>query len=306
VGAGTIHDPGFQLSQRADFFAVEASVDTLHNRPIVNTRDEPHASPSKYRRLHVIVGDANMSEWATAMKVGTTSLVIGLLEQGWTAPVKLKRPVDAIKQISRDQTLQWCVEMDGAPSAYAIDVQRLYLNEAKRRLAGSSPDADWTLSEWETVLNDLADDIMRCTDRVDWVAKRKLLEQFMAEEGCNWSDPSMQSLDLAYHDVDLEAGLYHGLEAAGEMRGLVTDARIDAAMSCPPEDTRAFIRGLFVRRFGQSVRSIGWNGIAFIHEGEDLLFDMNPLVEDNVSVLNEEMAGAALADIVELIQRPTI
>jgi proteasome accessory factor PafA2 len=304
VGAGTHYDPGFQLSQRADFFAVDASVDTLHNRHIVNTRDEPHATPSKYRRLHVIVGDANMSEWATAMKAGTTSLVVSLLEQGWQSPVALKRPVDAIKQISRDQTLQWCVELDGAPSVYAIDIQRLYLNEAKKRLAGLSPDDDWTLVEWEAVLNDLADDIMRCADRVDWVAKRKLLEQFMAEEGASWNDPIMQSLDLAYHDVDPEVGLYYGLQAEGLMRRLVTEARIDAAMSCPPEDTRAFIRGMFVRNFGPSVRSIGWNGIAFNHHGEDLLFDMNPLVEENVGVLNDEMAGAAsLAEVVNMIKR---
>ncbi len=119
-----------------------------------------------------------------------------------------------------------------------------------------------------------------------------------------WNDPYIQSLDLAYHDVDPEAGLYYGLEQAGEMRRLVTDARIDAAMSCAPGDTRAFIRGLFAERFAQSVRSIGWNGVAFKYGGEDMLFDMNPLVEANVQALNDEFANAqTLEEAVEVIRR---
>lgn len=305
VGAGTQVDPGFQLSQRAEFFTTDASVDTLHNRPIVNTRDEPHASPTKYRRLHVIVGDANMSEWATAMKAGTTSLVIGLLEQGWKPPFKLNHPVGAIREISRDQTLQWMVCLEGGRSAYAIDIQRAYLEEARKRLAGLSADADWTLNEWDTILTDLSDNITSAADRVDWIAKRQMLEQYMAAEGMQWGDPIMQSLDLAYHDVDPDSGLYYGLEAAGQMRRLVTDARIASAMSCPPEDTRAFIRGMFVERFAPSVRSIGWNGIAFERNGEDLLLDMNPLVEENVRLLNEEFADAqSLSDVVTIMQRP--
>jgi Pup amidohydrolase len=295
----------FQLSQRADFFNTEASVDTLHNRPIVNTRDEPHASPTKYRRLHVIVGDANMSEWATAMKVGTTALVLSLLEQGWTPGIEVRNPVSTIKQLSRDQDLRWRVTLTDGRTISAIDLQRLYLAEAKCRLVGLSEDTDWTLAEWQGILDTLERNVTRAADRVDWVAKRTLLEQFMEQEGIGWEDPTMQSLDLAYHDVDPEVGLYHGLEQAGAVRRLVTDARIDAAMSCPPPDTRAFIRGMFVKRFGKSVRSIGWNGVAFQHEGEDLLFDMNPLVEQNVRVLNEELSSASsLAEVVALIQKP--
>ncbi len=306
VGGASSNEPIYQLSQRADFFSVEASVDTLHNRPIVNTRDEPHATPRKYRRLHVIVGDANMCEWATAMKVGTTSLVIGLLEQGWKPDLKLRKPVNAIRDVSRDQSLQWQVTRDDGRTIYAIDVQRLYVQEARRRFAGASEDADWIIAEWERILDDLADDIWLAADRVDWVAKRRLLEQYMQEEGVRWDNPIMQSLDLAYHDVDPEAGLYLGLEASGEMRRLVTDKRIEGAMSCPPEDTRAALRGLFVERFRGAVRSIGWNGVAFTHENEDLLFDMNPLVEPNVRILNEEVASASsLSDIVAAIRRPT-
>jgi proteasome accessory factor PafA2 len=296
--------PIFQLSQRADFISVEASVDTLHNRPLVNTRDEPHATPRHYRRLHVILGDANMSEWATAMKVGATALVLSLLEEGWTPGMKLRDPVRTVKEVSRDQTLRWLVTLEDGQILSAMDVQRLYLAEAQRHLCGSSEDADWALMEWAAVLDDLERDILRAADRVDWVAKRRLLEHYMEAEGVGWDDPFMQSLDLAYHDLDPDGGLYMGLEQAGEMRRLLSDKRVEAAMTCPPQDTRAFLRGLFVSRFGSAVRSVGWNGVAFAHDGDDLLFDMNPLVESNVRLLNDELASAhTLDDVVAAIRR---
>jgi proteasome accessory factor A len=282
----------YQISQRADFFSVEASVDTLHNRPLVNTRDEPHATPRKYRRLHVICGDANMSEYATALKVGTTSLVLSLLESGWISPLKLADPVRAVKQISRDLTLKAAVEKHGGGTITALEIQRLYLDAAKQRLQGQDEDTDWTLSEWAETLSALENDPLSLSDRLDWVAKYTLLNGFREEEGLEWNDPYLQSLDLAYHDIDPDQGLYYGLEQQGQMRRLVTEARIQAAQACPPNDTRAFIRGTFVQRFGSAVRSIGWNGIAFKQGTEDLLFDMNPLVEENVSVLNEEVASA--------------
>jgi hypothetical protein len=271
-------------------------VDTLHNRPLVNTRDEPHATPRRYRRLHVICGDANMSEYATALKIGTTSLVLKLLEEGLTAPIRLVHPVHAAKQISRDITLKREVERQGAPPITAIEIQRLYLDEARKRFAGLDMDADWTLSEWQWVLDTLEKDPMALSEQLDWVAKYVLLNGFREEEGMGWNDPHVQSLDLAYHNVDPEHGLYYGLEQAGAMHRLVTDARTQAAISCPPGDTRAFIRGLFVERFGASVRSIGWNGIAFRHKGEDIVFDMNSLVEENVRVLNEELSSAETLD----------
>src|SRR5579871_6723657 len=295
----------FQLSQRADFFSVEASVDTLHNRPLVNTRDEPHATPRLYRRLHVICGDANMSEYATALKVGTTSLVLSLLEEGLTPPIRLVDPIRAVKQVSRDITLKQTIERQGGPALTALEVQRLYHAEAEKRLCGQDEETDWIITEWGSILDALETDPSSLTDRLDWVAKHRLLDAFREEQGLEWSDPYLQSLDLAYHDVDPEQGLYYGLEQAGEMRRLVTDGRIQAAMSCPPFDTRAFLRGVFVERFGSAVRRIGWNGVAFRHNDEDLLFDMNPLVEENVRVLNDEFASAeTLEDAVAIIRRP--
>ncbi len=294
--------PLYQLSQRADYFSVEASVDTLHNRPLVNTRDEPHATPSKYRRLHVICGDANMSEYATALKVGTTSLVLTLLEEGLRPNLKLENPVLAVKQVSRDLTLKKELDRaDGFPIT-AVEVQRLYQQEAEKRLRGTSEETDWLLNEWNATLTALETDPFSLADRIDWAAKYRLLNEFREAESLEWSDPYLQSLDLAYHDVDPEAGLYYGLEQSGEMRRLVTEARVEAAVECAP-DTRAFLRGLFVQRFGSAVRSIGWNGVAFQHKDEDYLFDMNPLVEENVSALNEEFAGAnRLEDVVAILQ----
>ncbi len=178
----------FQLSQRADYFSVEASVDTLHNRPLVNTRDEPHATPRLYRRLHVICGDANMSEYATALKVGTTSLVLKLLEEGLTAPVKLVDPIKAVKQISRDVTLKQTVEQVGAPPLTAIEIQRIYL-QAAQRFAGLDEDTDWTLAEWAAILDALETDPLSCADRLDWAAKYKLLDAFRQEEGLGVERP---------------------------------------------------------------------------------------------------------------------
>ena len=125
----------------------------------------------------------------------------------------------------------------------------------------------------------------------------------MQSEGVKWDDPIMQSLDLAYHDLDPESGLFAGLESAGEMRRLVTDARVEDAMRNPPADTRAFIRGLFVSRYSESIRTIGWNGVAFNHQNEDLLFDMNPLVEENVHLLNQEIQAAeSISAVVDVIR----
>ncbi len=294
----------YQLSQRADFVAVEASVDTLHNRPLVNTRDEPHATPSKYRRLHVICGDANMSEVATALKVGSTALVLQLLEDGWTSPVKLRDPVRTARNISRDLSFKLAYEQDGGTSIRAIDMQRAYLTAAEQRFAGCDDETDWVLQEWRTVLDVLETDFTKLADRLDWVAKYLLLDEFRQEEGLPWNDAHIQSLDLAYHNIDRNEGLYYGLEEAGAMRRLVTDSRVDAAVSCPPSDTRAYLRGLIIKRFGSAVKRTGWNGILFHHNGEDLLFDMNPLVEANVRVLNEEFATAqTLDEVVNIIRR---
>jgi proteasome accessory factor A len=270
----------FQLAQRSDFFQVEVSVDTMHNRPIVNTRDEPHADPAKYRRLHGIAGDANMSEYATGLKIGTTALVIALIEQKRIPAddFAIRDPIHTIKEISRDQTYKWRFKLDNGNTISAIDLQREYLALAQKHLDAQSAETDWVLVEWESILDELERHPMNLTDRLDWVAKKWLLETFIAEEGLTWDDPWLQSLDLEYHNIDREAGLYYGLEAQGLMRRLVTDQQIDYAIHNPPADTRAYFRGKSLDRFRPYVKSVQWDNITFDVKGRSpVSISMNAL-----------------------------
>src|SRR5437016_954591 len=258
-------DPGvYQISQRADFFSVLVSIDTMNRRPLINTRDEPHADASRFRRFHVILGDSNMSEWATAMKIGTTSLILDLIERGEAPQLEIAQPVDANKSISRDQTYDWIIELKDGRKISAIDVQRLYLRAAFK-IEGESADEDrqWILQEWENVLKDLERDVMTTRDRVDWVAKKFLLNALQEEEKLSWSDPWLQSIDLEYHNVDLESGLYYELARQGTVRRLVKEEEIKTAIFAPPETTRAFFRGRSVARFNDQIASIQWDELVF-------------------------------------------
>src|SRR6266705_2092759 len=257
-------EPGvFQISQRADFFSVLVSIDTMNRRPLVNTRDEPHADANKYRRFHVIVGDSNMSEWATAMKLGTTALVLDLIERGKAPQLEIAQPIDAAKSISRDQNYDWIIELRDGRKISAIDVQRLYLKAAAGIDDGADENRQWILREWENVLNDLERDVMLTRDRVDWAAKKFLLNALQEEEKLSWRDPWLQSIDLEYHNVDLEHGLYYELVRQGAMRRVVTEDEIKTSIFCPPETTRAFFRGRSVARFNDEISSIQWDEIVF-------------------------------------------
>jgi len=259
------HSAIYQISQRADFFSVLVSIDTMNKRPLINTRDEPHADPRKFRRFHVIIGDANMSEWATAMKIGTTALVVELIERGEAPRIELAQPIEALKAISRDPTRSWIVELADGRKISAVDLQRLYL-EAAARLGLDNEEYAWLLREWEIALDDLANDIDRTRDRVDWVAKKFLLEALRDEEQLEWSDPWLQAIDLQYHDADPESGLYYELERLGSMRRVVTDEEISAAIFSPPETTRAFVRGRAVSRFHGRITGMQWDEIVFQKE----------------------------------------
>jgi proteasome accessory factor PafA2 len=257
------NEPGvFQISQRADFFTVLVSIDTMNRRPLVNTRDEPHADTTRYRRFHVIIGDSNMSEWATALKIGTTSLVLELIERGEVPGIEIAQPIDATKSISRDQSYDWIIELRDGRKISAIDVQRLYLHAAEK-IANETQERKWIWQEWNNVLNDLQRDVALCHDRVDWVAKKQLLMSLQEEEKLAWSDPWLQAIDLEYHNVDLERGLYYELMRQGSMRRVVDESEIRDAIFSPPETTRAFFRGRAVARFNEQIESIQWNEIVF-------------------------------------------
>ena len=252
----------FQLSQRADFFSTLASVDTLYNRPIINTRDEPHADGAKYRRLHVICGDANFCEVATFLKAGTTLLVLRLLEDGWRPHgLSLRDPVAAIKSISRDQSFAWLAERASGGTIPAVEVQRQFLGAAKERLAGNSPETDEVLAEWERVLNGLETDPYSLADSLDWVAKRTLLEGFKESEGLTWDDPMLTSLDLEYHNVSPVDGLYLALEQAGDVRRVVTEEDIERARLHAPAASRAQIRGRIVSFGQENIESLTWGSV---------------------------------------------
>lgn len=283
----------FQLSQRADFFTELCSVDTLDRRPLVNSRDEPHADERLYRRLHVICGDANLSEYATALKVGTTALVVGLLEAGYGPPGTLKDPIKTLKELSRDQTHRWLVELEEEGTLSALDVQRAYLKAAQELFGHRDAETDWLLKEWESVLDDLEADPMRCADRLDWVAKRQLLQTFIETEKLSWRDEIVQSLDLEYHALDPTRGLFYELQNQGMVRRLVSDDEIARALHDPPHDTRAYIRGLCVRKFSSAIRALNWGRITLSQNGQDLTIDLRSLVDGRLAMLPHWAKGVS-------------
>jgi proteasome accessory factor PafA2 len=254
----------YQISQRADFFSVLVSIDTMNRRPIINTRDEPHADSEKYRRLHVIVGDANMSEIASALKMGTTALVLDLLEED-ACPMSLDLvdPIASLKMLSRDPSLKAQLALVGGRTISSVDVQREFLAAAQKRLHGRDDETDWVLATWRNVLDDLEKDPMLCRDRLDWVAKKWLLDAFVQAEDVNWDDPWLQSLDLEYHNVRREEGLYAELIRQSQIQRFITDDDIRQAIRHPPPDTRAYFRGRCIEKFAKEMTSVQWDEIAF-------------------------------------------
>src|SRR5581483_9125879 len=199
----------------------------------------------------------------TAMKIGTTALMLDLIERGEVPGLEIAQPVDANKSISRDQTYDWIIELKDGRKISAIDVQRIYLRAASKLDESQHEDCRWILQEWENVLNDLERDVMSTRDRIDWAAKKFLLETLQADEKLSWTDPWLQSIDLEYHNLDLDHGLYYELLRKGLMRRISNEEEIKAAIFNPPETTRAFFRGRSVARFNDEISSIQWDEIVF-------------------------------------------
>src|SRR6201981_2284976 len=294
----TVGQPGvFQISQRADFFSVLVSIDTMNRRPIVNTRDEPHADPGQYRRFHVLLGDSNMSEFATAMKIGTMSLVLELIEKREAPQLEVAQPIDATKSISRDQTYNWIIELKDGRKISAVDVQRMYLAKALKYCDRSQPEVNWLLTEWESLLNDLDVEPMRCVDRVDWAAKKYLLNTFQESENLDWCDPWLQSIDLEYHNITWEQGLHFELVRQGRMRRRLAADAIKNAIFGPPETTRAFFRGRAVARFTSQIQTIHWDEVVFGHDSTQTRVAFNHASEDErLYQLNAIMRSASSYD----------
>ena len=284
TGAGRVglgqhgEEPGFQLSQRADYIEAEIGLETTLRRPIVNTRDEPHADPNRWRRLHVIVGDATMLEAATYVRLGTTSLVLWLIEQAEQDPraraalaevdaLRLAEPVTAVHEVSHDVALTRKLELADGRNFTAIEIQRVYLDAVREGLAsmGGVPDEHTVdvLTRWDSLLARLADEPASCAREVEWLAKLRLLEGMRRRDRLAWDHPRLAAVDLQWSDVRPERGLYHRLAAADAVERLVTDEAVVQAVTHPPEDTRAFFRGEAIKRYPSEVSAASWDSVVF-------------------------------------------
>jgi proteasome accessory factor A len=260
---------GFQISQRADFFEVEVGLETTLKRPIINTRDEPHADPEKYRRLHVIIGDANLNEVATYLKTGTTSLVLAMIEAGFVSrDLSVEQPVSALRAVSHDPALKHLVTLRDGRRLTAVQLQMEYLELARKFVDDTlGGDADEqtrdVLARWESVLTRLEDDPRSCSREVDWVAKLAILDGYRERESLDWTSHKLQLVDLQYHDVRPDKGLYNRLAARGSVELLVTEDEVTRAMTAPPEDTRAYFRGRCLEQYAGEVAAASWDSVIF-------------------------------------------
>ncbi len=256
----------YQISQRADFFECLVDLNTMVKRPMINTRDEPHADSARFRRLHVIVGDANMAELPTYLKVGTTAIVTHMLDEGAACPsCVLDHPVDALKTVSRDLTVKADLKLADGGVTNAIAIQRAWLVAAHdfyacRELSPATKDV---LVQWENVLDKLEQDPWQLASELDWVAKRRMIESYLDRKGHGWDSPQVALLDLQYHDIRPEKGLYYTLERNRRMERLLDDEDIARAEFQAPRDTRAYFRGACLRKFPRQIYGASWTSVLF-------------------------------------------
>ncbi|MFD3684862.1 depupylase/deamidase Dop [Nocardiopsis sp. NPDC058631] len=303
---------GFQISQRADFFEVEVGLETTLKRPIINTRDEPHADPDRYRRLHVIIGDANMSEISTYLKLGTTALVLSMIEDGFlSVDLSLETPVADLRAVSHDPGLTHRVKLRGGRRLTALELQTEYLDQARKYVEDRfgtdvDPDTADILDRWESVLNRLGSDPMSLAAELDWVAKLKVLEGYRSRDGLEWGHPRLQLVDLQYSDVRADKGIYNRLVARGRMRRLVEETAVTRAVTEPPEDTRAYFRGRCLAKYADEVAAASWDSVIFDLPGYDSLQRVPTLeprrgTKEHVGALLD--ASDTAADLVAVLTR---
>jgi Pup amidohydrolase len=278
VGRGADgREEGFQVSQRADFFEVEVGLETTLKRPIINTRDEPHADPEKYRRLHVILGDANMSELSTYLKLGMTALVLAMIEDRFlTGDRSIEGAVAELRAVSHDPSCKHLLTLRDGRKLTAIQVQMEYMELARKYTEdrfGSDVDdltAD-VLDRWESVLTVLAENPLQLAGKLDWPTKLQLMEGYRTRDGLGWNHPRLQLVDLQYSDVRSDRGLYNKLVAAGRMERLLDERDVAAAVTDPPEDTRAYFRGRCLQQYPEAVAAASWDSVIFDIPGRESL-----------------------------------
>jgi Pup amidohydrolase len=307
VGLGQAgQSAGFQMSQRADYIEAEIGLETTLRRPIVNTRDEPHADRARWRRLHLIIGDATMLEVSTWLRLGTTSLVLWLVEAAQCRPdllsaladVALADPVAEVREVSRDLSLTHRLTLATGGALTALEIQQVYVDAVRTAVGpGADDETRAVLDRWASVLERLAQDPMGCAREVEWVAKLRLLEGMRRRDHLAWDHPRLAAMDIQWSDVRPERGLYHRLLAAGAVEQLVGPAEVEAAVTEPPSDTRAYFRGTVVRRYGPQVRAASWDSVVLDVPGLPTLQRI-PLrdpwrgTREHVGALLEECADA--------------
>jgi proteasome accessory factor PafA2 len=262
----------YQLTQRADFFETEVGLETTLKRPIINTRDEPHADPERYRRLHVIIGDANMCEVATFLKIGTTAIVLKMIEDRFLPDLSIQNPVAALHDVSRDITCTVTVPLADGRHLSAVQLQWEYFEHAKKYVEreDDTPENQDVLARWESVLSALETEPLSLHRELDWVAKYRLLAAYRERDGLEWTDPKLQAIDLQYHDVRRERGLYHRLESSGKVERLTTDEEVEVAVMEPPENTRAYFRGRCISKYPDAIAAASWDSL-IVDTGADAL-----------------------------------
>jgi proteasome accessory factor PafA2 len=266
VGLGTRGtEPGFQISSRADFFEEQVGLETTLDRPIINTRDEPHANADRHRRLHVIIGDANMLETSTLLKTGMTSLVLAALEaehasgQRLLPDLALEDPVRALRDISHDPTLRRTVPTADGRRVTALEIQGAYLAAVREHADLSDPETAEIIGLWSDLLDALATDPSRAADRIEWVAKQQLLESYRSRGGLDWDDARLRAIDLQFSDLRPSRSLFAKLRGAGRVATVASEQEVLEAVGRPPASTRAHLRGSLVRHHHGDVPSAGWD-----------------------------------------------
>jgi proteasome accessory factor A len=308
-GAGEVD---YQISQRADFFEEEVGLETTLKRPIVNTRDEPHADPQAYRRLHVIAGDANLCEVATFLKVGTTAIVLAMIEDGFIEKdLSIIGPVNAMRTVSHDPMCRATVELLDGGRITAVELQWEFLRLAQKYADETGLDAcggdevgGMVLTRWEAALTSLERDPMLLDGQLDWVTKLALLQAYIGRDDLDWSDPKLSLLDLQYHDVRPDRSLYEKLVRAGKVERLVDEADVQTAITVAPETTRAWFRGGCLARWPDAVVAANWDSL-ILDVGSDPLRRipmMEPLrgTKAHVQPLFDEVGTPA--ELVERLQ----
>jgi hypothetical protein len=274
VGSETSHRATFQLSQRADFMVESTNTETLFRRPIFNTRDEPHSDRAKWVRLHVISGDANMIPAATARKVGLIKLAIHLAEIGEAPVWNIKNPVESFQAISRDINYQFRVELEGRNWTTAQEILESYF-AAGEALLDLDDELKWVIETGRQLIRALQTDLEHLRREVDWAAKKFILEECIRDSGGDWSDPSLLSYDLEYHNIDSDQGLYFALQQMGVLADDPPAADLASALEAVRENTRARARGIAVRKFRDQIETLSWTSIVF-KDGDELLELMLP------------------------------